>query len=74
MSFVLPSQFARGSTTDPTRSTSDDSDAAGMYDGVMFTVDRRDEGFDAERRRRGTQRRRATISSISHGHSCSKIK
>lgn len=40
-----------------------------MYDGMMFALDRRDEGFDAEWGRRGTQRGGATIS-ISHRHSC----
>src|SRR5260370_27905458 len=52
---ISPSQLACGSTANPTGSTSDDSDAAGMYDGMVFAVDRGNEGFDAEGRRRGTQ-------------------
>jgi len=63
-----PGQLACGSTTDPTGSTGDDSDAASMYDGMVFAVNRGDERFDAEGRRRGTQWRRATIVSVSHRH------
>ncbi len=63
-----PGQFTCGSTTDPTGSTGDDSDAAGVYDGMVFVVYRGDEGFDAEGRGRGTQWRRAAISAVSHGH------
>jgi hypothetical protein len=65
----LPGQFPCSSTTDTTCGTGDDGDAAGMYDGMMFALDRRDEGFDAEWGRRGTQRGGATIS-ISHRHIC----
>lgn len=54
--FFSPGQFACGSATDPTRGPGDDSDATGMYDGMMFAVDRGDEGFDAEGGRRGAQR------------------
>ena len=71
--FFLPGQFPCGSTADPTGSTGDDSDAASVYDGVVFALDRGDEGFDAEGGRRGPQRRWATVSTISHRH-VQKIK
>ena len=52
---TLPGQLACGSTTDPTGGAGDDSDAAGMYDRMQVAVNRRDEGFDAERGRWRTQ-------------------